>query len=272
MGAFTLTEHDGELLSFLADHRAALAAQLAIATGLTELTVRRRLRALLAAGLISERRVLHRQPAAYLITERGLRTTGSPLHARGLNLQGYVHDLGAAWLWLAARDGAFGPVDEVLSERQLRSRDGLPRPGGDAPADGALERWGVRQFGLGPGGAERLHYPDLLLETNGGRRVALELELTGKSRRRLEGILAGYGADPRVDAVVYVVADDRLEAKVRRAAARAGASDKVFVRRFSWTPSMRALADQLGHASSRARNLERGRDRGTSRNAEVTER
>src|SRR5205807_2607122 len=163
-------------------------------TGLSASTVRRRLRALSQAGLISERRVLHRQPAAYLITERGLRTIASPLQAHGLNLQGYVHDLGAAWLWLAARDGAFGAVREVLSERQLRSRDGLPRPDGAAMP---REHSGIRQFAFGPRGGERLHYPDLVLQTTSGWRVAIELELSVKSSARLEGILAAYGADPR---------------------------------------------------------------------------
>lgn len=262
MDSSPLTEQDGELLAFLADHRVALAGHLQLATGLRPPALRRRLRALMAEGLVAERQVLHRQPAAYLITRRGLRTVGSALPRAELNLQGYVHDVGAAWLWLAARDGAFGPVREVLSERQLRSHDGLPRNPEAAEAHGG--RLAVRLFALGPGGRERLHYPDLVLHTADGRRVALELELSAKSSARLEGILAGYGADPRIDAVAYVVNDDRIEAKLHHAAARAGASDKLLIHRFSWTPSMQALAAQLGHASARDRTVARGRVRASS--------
>ncbi|HSO98119.1 MAG TPA: hypothetical protein VLP43_04145 [Solirubrobacteraceae bacterium] len=261
MGSSPLTAHDGELLAFLADHRVALAGHLQVATGLSPSALRRRLRALVRAGLVAERQLLHRQPAAYLITRRGLGAIGSPLPRPELRLQGYVHDLGTAWLWLAARDGAFGPVRELLSERQLRSHDGLPRNPEAAPAGRQSERFAVRLFALGPGGRERLHYPDLLLHSPDGRRVALELELTAKSGARLERILAGYATDRRFDAVVYVVGDDRIEAKVRDVAARAAASDKVFVHRFAWTPSMQGLAAQLGHASARGRTMVRGRSR-----------
>jgi hypothetical protein len=259
VGSSPLTEHDGELLAFLADHRVALAGHLQAASGLTPSALRRRLRALVAAGLVAERQVLHRQPAAYLITRRGLGAIGSPLPRPTLHLQGYIHDVGAAWLWLAARDGAFGPLREVLSERQLRSHDGLPRNPEAGSTAVQSERFAVRLFALGPGGRERLHYPDLLLHSAEGRRVALELELSAKSGARLEGILAGYAADRRIDAVMYVVADDRIEAKIRHAAARAAASDKVFVQRFAWSQSMQGLAAQLGHVSARRRTMARGR-------------
>ena len=264
MGSSPLTAQDGELLTFLADHRIALAGQLQVATGLSQATLRRRLRALVRTGLVAERQVLHRQPAAYLITPRGLGAIGSPLPRPELRLPGYVHDLGTAWVWLAARDGAFGPVREVLSERQLRSHDGLPRNPEAPPAGVQSDRFAVRLFALGPGGRERLHYPDLLLHTPDGRRVALELELSAKSGARLDGILAGYAADRRIDAVVYVLGDDRIETKVRDAAARAAASDKVFIHRFAWSPSMQALAAQLGHASARDRTMTRGRVRRAS--------
>ncbi len=260
-----LSEVDGELLAFLAEHRVALVDQLATLTGRSDAGVRRRLRALAAAGLIAERRVLHRQPPAYLITRRGLRTLGSPLPLPRLNLQAYLHDLGAGWLWLAARDGAFGALSEIHSERRLRSRDGLPR-GPDAGPEHS-ERLGVRLFDLGPGGRECLHYPDLVLRTAAGQRVALELELTTKAPRRLEGILEAYAADPRIDAVIYVVGDRRLEARIRTAAARAGASRKLFVRHFTFAPAMEGLAGQLGHASARGAGRAAGRTRGGERAA-----
>ena len=53
------------------------------------------------------------------------------------------------------------------------------------PRTGARIGWG-RPSGIGlglagPRGGQKLHYPDLILETSGGKRVAVELELTPKS-------------------------------------------------------------------------------------------
>ena len=67
---------------------------------------------------------------------------------------------------------------------------------------------------------ERRHYPDLLLETTTGHRVAVELELTPKARARRNEILGGYALDARVDAVLYLVEDRRTGLAIERAARR----------------------------------------------------
>ena len=140
---------------------------------------------------------------------------------RRLDLATYRHDEGLAWLMLAAQRGRFGPLQAVISERRMRSEDarGAERP----------TRHGVRLGGVGPGGRDRLHYPDMVVVTRSGHRVAFELELTTKSPRRRERILAGYAADRRIDAVVYLV--DRAPAgrAVPRSAARVGVSDLIRV-------------------------------------------
>jgi hypothetical protein len=85
--------------------------------------------------------------------------------------------------------------------------------------------------GLGPGGRERLHYPDLLLVTPEYRRIAIELELTSKGRTRREQILAGYAADCRIDAVVYLAEHPAVRRQVSESAARLGISHLVHVQR-----------------------------------------
>jgi hypothetical protein len=135
----------------------------------------------------------------------------------------YAHDVGVAWLWLAAHAGDFGPLGEIIGERRLRSRDATGESEGD--------RLGVRLGGVGPQGQARLHYPDLLLRTADGRRVALELELSGKSRTRLEAILVAYGADPRIDGVVYLVDTPSVARSVAAAARRLGVSSRVHIQR-----------------------------------------
>jgi len=254
MGPYSLGPRDAELLAFIASHRAALPAQLAALTGLRPSTVRNRLQALGRAGLVRHRPVASGHPAARLITPAGLQLLGRPAGRSELKPAEYLHDIAAGWLWLAARDGAFGPVRAIRTERELRSHDGLPRPAGDSDR----EPLGVRRLDTGPRGRERLHHPDLELETAAGQRVAIELELTPKADRELDGILAAYAADPRVDAVVYVIGEDGLEAKVRRAAARAGAEGKLFVRRFGLSPELQALATAVGHRSA-GRAVARGR-------------
>ena len=63
------------------------------------------------------------QPVAYRSHPARPRRGRQPLRSLPISLTNYWHDVGAAWLWLAARNGAFGPMREVLAERVMRSRD-----------------------------------------------------------------------------------------------------------------------------------------------------
>jgi hypothetical protein len=229
--AARITARDLEVLAFVADHRLVLAAQIQALLGVSADATRARLGALSKAGLLSQQRLFHRQPACYQITRNGLAIIASELPRPNLDLRCYGHDIGLAWLWLAARAGAFGRVREVLSERQMRSRDGRADRGGEPLA--------VRLGGFGAGGRQRLHYPDLLLATATAHRVALELELSGKGRSRREGILAGYAADARIDAVIYLVNRPGLQRQLQASAAGLGVSSLVHVKRFHWGASMR---------------------------------
>jgi hypothetical protein len=180
-----------------------------------------RLRSLTGAGYLSRKAIFHRQPACFQVTRRGLAASGSILPPPRIDLRCYEHDVGVAWLCLAARNGAFGQLREVISERHLRSRD----EGRDAGA----QPLAVRIGGVGPSGRERLHYPDLLLVTPDGRRIAVELELTPKGRLRRERILAAYAADARIDAVLYLVERRSAARSLQASARRLGVSSRVHV-------------------------------------------
>jgi hypothetical protein len=211
--------------------------------GVSAPAARGRLRRLHCAGLATGAVRFHGQPACWRITRRGLSAIGSRLPAPGDDLATHTHDIGVAWLWLAARGGAFGPLREVISERELRSAEG---PGGRADPPLA-----VRVGGVGPRGGARLHYPDLLLVTARGQRVAIELELTSKSRTRRELILSAYGAEPRIDHVLYLVRDRRIGDQIATTARRLGLEDLVHVQRVK-------LADPT-RPSAAGRTLERHR-------------
>ncbi len=223
-----IDEDDLRVLEFLAEHRVAVDSHVQVLLGCAPGTARRRLRNLVDAGLVERERIFAGHPAACRITGRGLGCLESRLPAPQVDLKGYRHDVGLAWLWLAAQNGAFGRLDGLVSERTMRSAD--RRSEGQA---GASERYGIGVAAAGPRGGLSLHYPDLLLETTTGHRVAIELELTAKGPRRLDRIMLGYAADARVDAVLYLCPTRAMGIRVQAAARRAAVSDRVQVQLLS---------------------------------------
>jgi DNA-binding Lrp family transcriptional regulator len=233
-----LGAQDIELLWFLAEHRMALPGHVAAVLGSSEQAAGARLNRLVKAGYVERVRLFHNQPAMHLIARDGLKVLGSTLPVPKPDVHSYPHDVGVAWLWTAARRGTFGPVREVVGERRMRSHDGA--------RDRDHEPFAVKLGGLGPWGRERLHYPDLLLRTADGRRIALELELSSKGRDRRERILAGYAADPRFDGVVYLVESPAVARSVRSAARRLGISPLVHIQRVRSTVASPAAAPAAG--------------------------
>jgi hypothetical protein len=227
-----LTERDRRVLEFAAQHRLVLAAQVASLLGVSPGTARGRLHRLLESGHVRFARELS-GPGCYLIERAGLRAISSRLPPpRGVNHSEYEHDIGLGWLWLGAHRGVFGQLDAVISERQMRSHD--------ARHEREAQPLAVRVPGVGPHGGERRHYPDLVLDCRAGHRVALELELTPKSRVRREAILGGYAIDPRIDVVLYLVRARSLGEAIERSAAKAGLSSLVSVQMVSSSAPRRA--------------------------------
>lgn len=216
-----LRTEDRRLLAFISEHRFALPAQAGALLGASEEVARTRLDALTEAGYLIEEPLLAGQPVTYRSTRLGRHAVGSELRPLRLSLTNYWHDVGAAWLWLAARNGAFGSMREVVAERIMRSRD----------ARGRDDPFGVRLGGRGQDGRERLHYPDLLMVDRDGRRIAIELEITSKAPQKREQILAGYAADPRIAKVLYVVYEPRIAHALAASVSRLGISSLVAIQR-----------------------------------------
>jgi hypothetical protein len=268
-GNARLTARDLMLLAFVSEHRLVLGAHVQALLGLTAAAAYARLRRLTRAGYLCHENVFHRQPGCYQATRQGLAAIGSLYSARPVNVGEYQHDVGLAWLWLLARAGVFGAMREVIGERHMRSRD-ASADRHSSPEAG--EPFGVRLGGYGAGGRERLHYPDLLLVTRGGKRIAVELELSAKGRARREKILSGYAADGRIDGVLYLVEQGNvgLARSIRDSARRAGIGPIVHVQQFRWgksssRPGAARVAERTaGHthgrtAPARDRSLGHGR-------------
>jgi hypothetical protein len=235
-----LTARDLSLLDFAAVHRLILAGHAQSLLGVSAQVAQRRMTALTRGGYLDAHRVFAGQPACYQITRDGLGAAGSDLAPPRLDVRGYAHDVGLAWLWLAARRGAFGPLRELMAERTLRSEDARRAAAVRAgvafqDAGSVTGPYGVRLGGLGAHGRERLHYPDLLLVTEDGRRIAVELELTSKGQSRRQAILSGYGADARVGTVLYLVDRPAVGRTVEASARRLGMAALVQVQRVNQT-------------------------------------
>ncbi len=215
------------MLGPLAEHRILIVPQVALLLGVTEGAAARRLARLRDAKLVGYQRIFEGRPGAAWISSRGLGAIESSLPAPRVDLRGYRHDVGVGWLWLAARAGAFGELGEIAADRRMRAEDSAVLSAGGTVPHGV----GLGQFG--PHATPMRHYPDLLLTQRSGHRIAIELELTAKSRRRMTRIMTAYASDTSVDAVIYVVPTRAIAQVVSDAARRAGIADIVHVQRLA---------------------------------------
>jgi hypothetical protein len=222
VGNLQITDRDCRMLAFAADHRFVLTAHIAMLLEISPRAASDRLRTLRDAGYLTDGDRFKNEPSHFQVTTRGLRAINSDLpRPRKVDLSVYRHEAGLAWLTVAAERGMFGPLRQIIPERQMRSQDGR---GGDGQAP-----FGVRVGAVGRGGRPRLHYPDLVVVTDGGHRVAFELELTLKGPRRREKILAAYAGDRRIDAVIYLVDHPARRRAMRESVRRVGIADRVRV-------------------------------------------
>ena len=212
---------DDGILPFIAEHRVVTYEHIQALLHSGPAAAGAQLRMLHRLGYVDREQIFHGEPASCWITRAGLRAIGSSLPPPTLDLKGYRHDLGIAWLWLAAGDGAFGRLTARHSERAMRSLD--------RRAASTERPFGIGLGAVGPRGGRQLHYPDLVLDTAGGHRIAVELELTAKSERRLDQIMLGYATDARVGAVLYLCPPGRLPGRIEDAARRAGIAGLVHV-------------------------------------------
>jgi len=175
------------------------------------------LRAGQRAGLLTRSQPLHRRPALFTATARGLRA----VDATGLG-PGRVSASNAGHLiavaTVAATLGWRHPDHRVQGERELRRDEQLAgRPLASA------------RVGTAADGGPALHRADLILwPRDGGAPVAIEVELTVKAPLRLAAICRAWARCRLVGGVLYYAPPEVLHA-VRRAIAAGQAGEQVVV-------------------------------------------
>lgn len=184
----TLRRRDLELVGWLGEQYGARTDQIEVLLGCGPRTVQRVLARLRDAGLIDTRRLLVGDPAWVIPTATGLRATG----------QGF-----GVWRPRVGLLAHVAAVNDVRLHVQARSPESEWIP----------ERILARQRRAGE------HLPDALVLVD-GQRVAIEVELTIKSRRRLTSILDELTG--RFDTTLYFCAPARTANSPRSRTAAAG--------------------------------------------------
>lgn len=127
-------------------------------------------------NLLQHERIFYKRHGIFRLTQAGARfTTLPPLHR--VHLANYQHDISLLNLYLKVR--ASYPDTSWISERKLKHDK---------------YKLGVGQHG---------HVPDGMLVFPDGKQVAIEVELSWKSKHRLDAILKNYATQFSIQAVWY---------------------------------------------------------------------
>ncbi len=171
----------------------------------SEVAARSHARRLEREGWLERRPMTWGEGSLFLATRKGVLMLGVPLIAASTPAPTWwAHDSACAWTaaWLTVRGRAF------LGQREVLSR---PEWSGEL-------HWQDRNSFKRSG-----HRPDLVALVGTG--VAVEVELAGKSRPRLDAILdlhARWIFGGKSGGVIYVCGDEEGQRRVRRSAERVG--------------------------------------------------
>jgi len=209
---------DRELVAFVGRHGVVAIEHVMAELEVGQAAAYRRVAACIERGLLERLDLLRREPSLLRATRAGLRYAG-------LGLPLAVVSPGAVDHWLRCASTAqqlareFGP-ERILTERELRLIERLEgRPIASA------------KLGELPSGHPRLHRPDLVVFAEHGV-VPVEVELTPKSPRRLEGIIRGWRRAVGARAVAevhYHCAPGQTRRAVERAVAKVYAEKFVAI-------------------------------------------
>lgn len=198
------TPRDARLLRWINGHGFVTVQQAATWLGIRYQTCHRRLKRLVDGGYLTNTRVGHSR-YTYRLTKAGVTRSGDDLPPLKFVAMGsYNHDLQLIDLAMMLERRTGG---RFMTERHIRQDRSLA--------------------GVGVHG----HVPDGLLELDGQRPAAIELELSTKGWRRLKSIMSNYAADLDIGEVWYFAGSGPLCRRLKRAA-----DGYSFIKIFTWDP------------------------------------
>jgi hypothetical protein len=204
---------DRELVRYVGRHGVVTIEHVMGAMGVGRTATYRRVAACVQRGLLERLDLLRSEP-------RLLRATRAGLRYAGLGLPLAVVSAGSADHWLRCASTAqllgeeFDPT-QILTERELVLAEQIEgRPIASA------------KIGELPGGSPQLHRPDLAVLTDEGP-IAIEVELTPKAPRRLQGVIRAWRRASWVAEVRYYCAPGSTRRAVERAVAEMRAEERV---------------------------------------------
>ncbi len=186
------------IVDFIGRHGIVTINHVIDALGLSRRSAYRHTAACLEDRLLERRELLAYEPSLLSATSRGLRYAGLPLKPAKVSLSSVDHRLRSASL-AQLLSTEFSP-DQILSERQLIYAERLA---GDPLFSARL-----------PNG--HLHRPDLAIQTP-TQTIAVELELSAKSPKRLHSILTAWKQADWISEVRYYAQPGVARRAVERA-------------------------------------------------------
>jgi hypothetical protein len=206
---------DRELVRFVGAHGAVAMEHAMAALGVGRTAAYRRVSACIEAGLLERLCLLRGEPSLLRATRAGLRYAGLGLGVAVVSPGSVDHWLRCASMALLLSE-EFG-AERILSERELRLIERIE----ERPIFSA-------RVGELPSGAPRLHRPDLAI-LGGEGPVAVEVELTPKAPRRLDGLIRAWRRASWVSEVCYYCEPGATRRGVERAVQRAHAEERIRV-------------------------------------------
>jgi hypothetical protein len=206
-----LTERDITILEWTGRQGAVRTEHVMSRFGMGRTATYRRVAELVDYGLVRRHRVLYNDGGLLTATAEGLRAAGLyQLRPARIVLSQVPHMVMSSTV--AAQLEPQLEQQRLLTDREHRAAE-----------NAAGQPLGSAILGPGNNGHHKLHRPDFVLTSNSGEQlVAIEIELTLKTRARLERILRGYLRNRNVIAIRYHAPQAVADA-VKRAAHATGA-------------------------------------------------
>ena len=154
-----VVDRDYEILREVERWRVCLSRHLRCLAGFgTQRACDRRLRVLLDSGFITRQKILYGVPSLYSLTHKGKMLIGANKRQEKVRVENIVHDITVLDVVIHFVQTMGVQLQEVISEKELHAKDGF---------------------------SVRKHRPDFIF-TKDGRSYCVEVELTLKSKERLE--------------------------------------------------------------------------------------